>query len=201
MELVLQRASRDELLRVAEQAGWRIQPELLAAVKQAVQEYHAERAPLYPLPEIQRLGYLDEEDTIECKPTCSTRTDGSCSNRAGVIRSAPKPSPSPARLSRPNAFTGEDEELEYSGQELAFFIEDRRGETNSASWTPNSGTTPPREIPNAKRVKDNDNRGAAVDFTLQELCAHFVIPDVPDVATVNPPAMSITWVNSASWKL
>ena len=42
MDLVIQRNTRDELLEVAEQSGWRVQPELLAAVRAAIQQYHAE---------------------------------------------------------------------------------------------------------------------------------------------------------------
>ena len=56
MDLVIQRNTREELLEVAEQSEWRVQPDLLAAVRSAIQQYHADRAPLYPLPEIQRLG-------------------------------------------------------------------------------------------------------------------------------------------------
>jgi len=191
MELVLQRASRDELLRVAEQTGWRVQPELLAAVKHAVQDYQAERAPLYPLPEIQRLGYLDEEDTIECKQDLADPTGRVVFHQGRRYPLRTQTVSITRQVERPNAFTGEPEDLEYSGQELAFFIGDRLAEAGDPGdefcfmdaklrYDPNT------EIPNAKRVKDNDQSGAAVDFTLQELCAHFLIPDVPDVATVNP---------------
>ena len=189
MELVLQRASRDELLRVAEQGGWRVQPELMAAVRQAIQEYHAARAPLYPLPEIQRLGYLDEEDEIVCKADLADksgriifRKDERYSIRTQTVCIT-------RNVTRPNAFTGEDEDLEYSGMELAFFFEDKAGN----EWCFMDGKLrddPTTEIPNAKQVKDNADRGEAVDFTLQELCAHFVIPEVPDVATVNPEGYS-----------
>jgi predicted RNA methylase len=55
MELVLQRAERDNLLQVLDHGGWRVQPELRTAVEDAVRQYHAARAPLYPLPDIQRL--------------------------------------------------------------------------------------------------------------------------------------------------
>lgn len=95
------------------------------------------------------------------------------------------------QVERPNAFTGEPEDLEYSGQELAFFIGDQPAEAGDPGdefcfMDAKLRDDPNTEIPNAKRVKDNEQRGEAVDFTLQELCAHFLIPDVPDVATVNP---------------
>jgi len=185
MELVLQRASRDELLRVAEKVGWRVQSELIAAVKQAVNDYHAERAPLYPLPEIQRLGYLDEEDHITCKADLLNK-NGRLIFKAGQQYSLRTQTVSITRkVSRPNAFTGEDEELEYSGQELALFIRDSQ-ENEHCFMDARLRDDPNTKIPNVKQVKENENREDAVDFTLQELCVHFVIPEVPDVATANP---------------
>ena len=75
--------------------------------------------------------------------------------------------------------------MEYSGQELAFFISDVQ-ENEYCFMDAKLRDDPNAEIHNAKKVKDNRDAGQAVDFTLQELCAHFVIPDVPDVATVDP---------------
>jgi hypothetical protein len=190
MELVLQRASRDELMRVARESGWRVQPELLDAIRAAVQEYHAERAPLYPLPEIQRLGYLDEEDAIECKKDLAD-ADGRLvfhqgsryplrTQTVGITR----------KVEKPNAFTGEPEELEYSGQELVFFVGSEPVGTSElydeyAFMDARLINDPNTTIPNAKTAKKG-TQGKAVDFTLQQLCQHFVIPEVPDVATVNP---------------
>jgi hypothetical protein len=199
MELVLQRTSRDELQRVASEAGWRVQPALLAAIDQAVHEYQAERAPLYPLPEIQRLGYLDEENTIECK-TDLANAAGRVIFRAGQRYPLRTQTVAITRnVEKPNAFTGELEDLEYSGQELAFFIVDhpvRPGVEHDSNAEPEGDEfsfmdarlkdDPNTHIPNAKRAKHNQNQTDPVDFTLQQLCAHFHIPDVPDVATVNP---------------
>ena len=89
------------------------------------------------------------------------------------------------KVSRPNAFNGEDEDLEYSGQELAFFIRDEF-ETEYCFMDAKLRDDPNTNIPFAKQVKDHKNERNAVDFTLQELCAHFNIPEVPDVATVDP---------------
>jgi hypothetical protein len=41
------------------------------AVERAVREYHAARAPLYPLPDIQRLGYLDELERYATAQGCN----------------------------------------------------------------------------------------------------------------------------------
>jgi hypothetical protein len=185
MELVLQRNSREELLRVAEKSGWRVQPELLSAVRQAIADYHAARAPLYPLPEIQRLGYLDEEDSIECKADLLDKHKRLVFKAGNRYPLRTQTVPITRTVVRPNSFTGEDEDLEYSGQELAFFFEDMHG-NEQCFMDARLRDDPDIEVPNCKAIKDNRNRGDAVDFTLQELVAHFVIPDVPDVATVNP---------------
>jgi hypothetical protein len=90
------------------------------------------------------------------------------------------------QVTRPNSFTGEEEELEYSGQELAFFIRDDR-ENEYCFMDSKLRDDPNTEIHNAKQVKSNQNDPSnVVDFTLEQLCAHFVVSDVPDVATVNP---------------
>jgi len=190
MDLVIQRNTRDELLEVAERSGWRVQPELLAAVRAAIQQYHSGRAPLYPLPEIQRLGYLDEEDAIECKADL-TDARGKIIFRQGERYPLRSETVSFSRtVTRPSNFTGEDEELLYSGQELAFLI----SATDESEWCFMDAwlrDDPATTVGNAKRVKGNSNNGKAVDFTLQDLVAHFAIPEVPDVAAVQPEAYSV----------
>jgi len=189
MELVLQRAQRDELLHVAEEAGWRVQPELLEAVKGAIQQYHAARAPLYALPEIQRLGYLDEQDSIACK--ADLRLGASVAFAAG--RNYPlrtQTVPVERKVRKPNPQTGDEEVLELTGQELAILLKvedneycfmDARLQTDPDTKVPNVKACKRRQ-PGPTTLKDP----SAIDFSLQELCAHFIIPDVPDVATVNP---------------
>src|SRR6202021_2741904 len=56
------------------QGLWRVDPELQRAVETAIAEYNRVRAPLYPLPKIQRLGYLDEQDDILCYKTLTGRS-------------------------------------------------------------------------------------------------------------------------------
>lgn len=201
MQLVLQRNTREHLLDLAEHGGWRVHPDLLAAVNRCIHEYHAQRAPLYPLPETQRLGYLDEADLIECK------LDLGGHFTAGLKYPLRTQTVSVTRhLERPNSMTGESENLAYTGQELAFFI-DRSPIADQAALAhyeleeefcfmeARLRDDPKTEIQSAKRVKHNrslpprSGRGphaSGIDYTLQELCRHFVIPEVPDVATISP---------------
>ena len=192
MDLVIQRNTRDELLEVAERSGWRVQPELLAAVRAAIQQYHAGRAPLYPLPEIQRLGYLDEEDAIECK---ADLTDARRQDHLPQRRAIPAPLRNRVSFSRtvtrPSNFTGEDEELQYSGQELAFLISAHGRKRMVLHGCAGCATTPPPPLAMPSASRATAITATPVDFTLQDLVAHFVIPEVPDVAAVQPEAYSV----------
>ncbi len=182
MQLVLQRNEREELVHVAHKGGWRVQPELLAAIEDAIRQYHAARAPLYPLSKIKRLGYLDEHDTIECENDLHLYGGGfprpSSSTRAVPIPSARIPSPSSARPKKPNSVNGNLEDITYSGQELAIYLESDGVEY---SFLDSRLRDPKTKVAITKK-----GDGREIDFTLQELCDSFSIPDVPDVATVNP---------------
>jgi len=217
MELVLQRAQRDELLHVSQRGGWRVDPALTAAIAKATLDYHAARAPLYPLPEIQRLGYLDEQDTIECREDLELVTGEGAQRRTKVVyRKGSKYSIRTQTVivkrsvEKPNPFTGAREELEFTGQELAIIIADTvidPGQpTNGGGRTSKQEVTeycfmdsklksdPTVSVTIAKRSRQRSGEEIMiagqteqkVDFTLQELAAHFLIPEVPDVATCQP---------------
>ena len=196
MQLVLQRADRDEVLDVAERGGWRVQPALLAAVQAAIVQYHASRAPLYPLSDIQRLGYTDEEDFLVCKKALATFRLGRKyplrSQTITVTRKTQKPN-----------LVGTLEDFEYTGQELAMFLDQKEWSDGALEQCgAATSNTPSREYSflDAKLRADKETRvpearrhgrgvalpDAPIDFSLQELVEHFTIPAVPDVATVNP---------------
>ena len=189
MELVLQRAQRDELLHCSGPAsGWRVHPDLIAAVQHAVASYHAARAPLYPLPEIQRLGYLDEQDTIECTLDLGEHFQA---GKSYPLRT--QTVPVTRLVVKPNAFTGEDEKLEFTGQELALFL--KAGTDDEATelcfMDAKLKDDPNTKVGNACQQKHRSRYAPEpekqpIDYSLQDLCGHFRIPEVPDVATVDP---------------
>ena len=247
MELVLQRAERDNLLHVLDQGGWKVQPELRAAVVGTIQQYHAARAPLYPLPDIQRLGYLDEQDTIVCKADLTlyretkphtiktedgyhTILDGDGEEVNGFddikearaeLKKLNTALPPPVQViyragqkyslrtqtvqvtrktMKPNSFNGELEELEFTGQELAIFIADKVRDPDNEKEElteycfmdgklrdDNTTIAEARQQKNRRRRRwEREPDAVPIDFTLQELADHFIIPDVPDVAANNP---------------
>ncbi|PWU21774.1 MAG: hypothetical protein C5B50_01050 [Verrucomicrobia bacterium] len=183
MQLVLQRHSRRALERaVAPNSPWRIGPALVSAVHRAIEEYQRVRAPLYPLSPIQRLGYLDECDDIVCSRNLRGRNNTLDftadqkyplrSTTIGVKRSGKKLN-----------LEGQYDDVEWNGQELAFFITDNVG--TERIFMDARLQSPDVEF-NLPRSPDNPKERVKVDFTLQDLVHHFIVPNVEDVARTQP---------------
>jgi hypothetical protein len=184
IQLVVQRSQRQALLdAVKVDSPWRVDPALQRAVETAIVEYNRVRAPLYPLPKIQRLGYLDEHDDILCcKPL-----NGYASGQRYQIRST---TVATKRAGTKVNNIGLLDDVEWNGQELAFFITDgtgvercfMEGRLRDENVTINlirPGAT-------GRKQRDLEPNACVIDFTLQELVEHFVIPEVSDVATLQP---------------
>jgi predicted RNA methylase len=227
LQLVVQRAQRDALKRAAgilpAESGssgspWRVDPDLQQAVVDAIRDYNAARAPLYPLPAIQRLGYLDEEDFIEVR---NERAEGRAADHASHLsplsshflprKRYPITTQTLAvrRQSQRVNLAGEKEDLELTGQELAIFIESEQGERlcfmeqrllhedvrierpgapgSRPARSSNAGQEP--GAPKKKSSLPDDGfapSAEVIHFTLQQLVDVFIVPEVPDVAAVNP---------------
>jgi hypothetical protein len=181
MSLVVQRATRNELLEAIGKNGgtpWRVDPMLTAAVEKAVGEYHAQRAPFYPLNEVQRLGYLDEEDMIVCK-----RDFGATLKKGESYPLSSETIDIEHHEERLN-LVGNPEEVTLYGKELAFYIEDSNGDKHSFCGVP-----PEQQV--VKRYKDAvvtaaGGPDAGRKHDLQMLIRHFEIPEVADVAQIDP---------------
>lgn len=197
LQLVIQRADRNLLLAVARDEGWRVDPLLLAAIETALAEYHRVRAPLVPLNDVQRTGYLDEEDTIRCrsdltvelKPDAKGKGGGTVIFRAGQRYAIRTVTAGVTRKAQKFNFAGELEDVSLSGKHLALFL------TGEPPATPQSAIRNPQSAaPVEACFMDRSllaeghefENGARVDATLHDLAAHFEIPDVPDLATVRP---------------
>jgi predicted RNA methylase len=167
--LVVQKPSRLALQRAVSGGIWRVEPAVLPIVEKAVREYHAVRAPFSHLGPVQRLAYLDEEDTITCKASGDGFTEGQSYQivtetfEGRKLELRPRPGYSP-------------EEVLVTGQELVIRISDDDGRRHSYTQF-------------APTAEEGDSRPkAGQHHTLTELVAQFHIPEVPDVATVNPAA-------------
>jgi predicted RNA methylase len=189
MTLVLQREQRDELMALCNvpndrkperelDAPWRIHPEVQDAVRAAVAAYHACRAPLYPLPEIQRIGYLDEAERLECKADLRSEAGTTLFHAGKPYRVSTKTVTVIRHATRPN-LAGEDEAIEYTGSELAIFLADRDGGRHCFMEARLSD-------PNVNVHGDRAGDTLSVNFTLQDLVNHFHIPEVEDVSQSLP---------------
>lgn len=165
--LVVQKPSRLALQRAVMGGIWRVEPAVLPAVEKAVSEYNAVRAPFALLNHVQRLGYLDEEDSIQCQ----VGTDGFTEGSRYPLRTETFEGRKVEARKRPGRAP---EDVLVSGQELAILVTDDRGETHCFTQFLPSGET------------DEERPGAEHHHTLSELVTHFAIPEVPDVATLNP---------------
>ena len=179
MQLVIQKSHRVALEEAVFGKTWRVAPAVQSAVRQAMMEYHLVRAPLRPLDNIQRLGWLDEQDTIRC-----TRDLGPF--RAGSHYSISTRTVSVRRSGQKLNLAGLNEDVIWSGSELAIYLKagnkeylfmEGRLRCEEVSIYPDEDTD--------LEAGDSISGREAVNYSLQELAAHFDIPDVPDVATVN----------------
>ena len=84
------------------------------------------------------------------------------------------------------------DDVEYDGQELAFFIKDEEGieqtflEARLRHSSISVHIAKPGVAEALRKLKVHHLQPCAIDFTLQELAEHFNIPEVPDVTTMNP---------------
>jgi len=218
MSLVVQRHTRTTLLQAVHADIWRVEPALVEMVEKCIGDYNANRAPFYPLNDVQRLGYLDEADTIVCKDSwqgfiagesykivCSTEQCERSDMRANLLGKMEHVTLTGQELAI-NITRKDPAEVTYTfkpiypKKKLIVRLADRRA---GDQWTVTlsdgeyyyvSGAN--AAIAGAQAIKDGYERIAvreknaavknAKTFSLEELVARFVIPQVPDVTTIEP---------------
>ncbi|HEX8312339.1 MAG TPA: methyltransferase, partial [Chthoniobacteraceae bacterium] len=166
MSLVVQKPSRMALLEALRTEFWRVQPELIEAVEVACRAYAAERAPYYPMNETQRIGFLDEEDTIICRKAFAGFTPGEAFVLESTTRKIER------NFTRPNIL-GTEENVTLHGTELVIRVRHPQG----LWWE--FATFNDEEL--ARPSKDGSRKAR-----LELLPEHFIIPEVADVAMLHP---------------
>lgn len=66
ISLTLQRGSRLALAAAIESGIWTIDPAAQAALDEALERFNQERAPLSPISNLQRIGWIDDAETLLC---------------------------------------------------------------------------------------------------------------------------------------
>ena len=200
MQLILQKAERKELEKAVFGDLWRVAPAVVDAVRDALAEYNAVRSPLYPLSKIQRLGYLDDNDDILClkdlwtgysRGTVNTETISQSELarrgmfgprfRAGQRYSIRTETISVKRSGQKMNLTGELDDVEWEGSELALFIKDSEGIEQLFMEER-------LRAPEIRLSIQAVNAPSPIEYNLQQLVEYFEIPEVPDVATTQPQA-------------
>ncbi|HEX3800223.1 MAG TPA: hypothetical protein VH413_16125 [Verrucomicrobiae bacterium] len=199
MELVIQRAHRRALEQAAFGNIWRVDPKLQSAVREAIEQYSICRAPLYELSPIQRLGYLDEQDHVLCEHTLRLTPGQNNSPAVFLADRQYKLRSATIQVQRSGTKTnliGLLDDVQWNGQELAFFITDEHGvervfmegRLRDATVKLSLANQSDKPLRGDELATSGEPSDCPIDFTLQELVSHFLIPDVPDVARVNPEA-------------
>ena len=169
MELVIMRDTREILARAVEGGVWRVHPDVPTAMRRALEDYETARAPLTPLSPIHRLGYLDENEEIECRSSDSAFTAGQryplTSETVPILLKEVRKKPSYLRSTPDDS----QEDVETAGQDLLIRIRDSHG-----NW---HGFT---QHPVAEREDCHSLH------RLPDLLQRFVIPPVKDVAELAP---------------
>lgn len=175
MQLVVQTAQRQELANAVHGGVWRVHPDLPRMVDECIAQYHAVRAPLYPLSKMQSLGYVEEENAIRC--LADVTLEGKVIFSAGSVYPLRTQTVKIERTKmKPNLTGGEDEFL-MNGQELAIYIGDEDATERCFMEKRHSGHA---------RTDNYHRNPVAMDFDLHALIEHFEVRPPPDVATTNP---------------
>ena len=174
IELVMQRAQRQALLETVNGGIWKVHPELPTQIDDAIRQYNSVRAPLAPLSEIQRMGYLDEADMIVCKQDLRDPLTRRVIFREGQSYPLRSQSVKLQRMvNRPDS-KGRECDFLLQGNELAIFIKDACGTEQcfmDARLMSAEGFA-------VEQIKP--------DHPLQAIPEIFEVPEVPSVADSNP---------------
>lgn len=177
MSLVVQKPTRLALQRAVRSPYWRVCPQLIAEVERALHEYNACRAPFYPPNDIQRLGWLDEEDSVECisdlRLKISDLEEGEVIFRAGQSYELRTFTVDTARRVTRQNILGEPQDCTLHGKELMIAVKAADGTEHTFG--------------------ESDQPGV---LRWPVFLAHFRLPEVADVAQLHPEryAAHLAWL-------
>jgi len=179
MALVVQRSTRMELLQAVHSNIWRVEPALIADVEEAIRQYNGNRAPFYQLNDVQRLGWLDEHDTILCL------RDGLAGFTKGESYEIKSETIEVERHTDKVNLLGKPEKVTLSGRELCFTITGDNGRIAKFS-PPIKVGAPPKDMAHHTPPRRNAITDKCDRYDLDILVKFFRIPEVPDVAQIAP---------------
>lgn len=175
-ELTIQPATRAALRETLDSGIWTIDPAAAAAIRAALDEFARDRAPLAPLNLIQRIGWLDENEAILCVE------DFQCFRAGREYKLSSQTVEWKKATLRPRYRAGvrDEEEIQTCGTDLQLTIHDGTLQHHFTYSPANLKSAP------AGRDADITQLGGQNHHTLEDLAAHFHIPEVPDITAIFP---------------
>lgn len=162
-QCVLIKDVRNSIKSILNANQWSVCPQAATAIKKAIASYNNGRVSLTPLSPIQRLGWIDDEDTILCTKDFHTLVAG---NRYEIKTSTVQ---FVKQQTRPCIHNGRriKENVEVSGHDLRIVI---KGHNKDETY----------------EFRHNPDKSQSNNYDLNALVDHFEMPDVPDVSQAYP---------------
>jgi len=167
-ELVIMVQTRKLLQTLLRNKRLRISDDLRSAIQAALRSRARLAAPLIPLGPEQRLGWLDEAAELICSSPLTVPGDAEAFSSGRAYNLACRTVPT-SQIVVGQTVAGMPEEILVSGSELLVTLRD-----NALRLHVFAHNTPP---PDPRIHKSHP---------LETLLRHFIVPDVPDIATIFP---------------
>ena len=164
MALTIQRGTRQALSHVLSSGTWSISPDAAAAIQDALETFERDRAPLYPVSDIQRVGWLDESEELLCTADFPPFVAGQSYPLSSETVDWKKLQIRP----RYRAGLREEEEVSVKGSDLRITLHHPAGKV-AFMYCP--AVQPDPDTP---------------CHSLEDLAAHFALPEVTDIASLRP---------------
>lgn len=184
MQLVVQTATRKALFEACHHPAWRVDPAVLTAIQEAVDEYESVRAPFFQPNPIQALGWIDEVDRIKClQDIPGTRF---CAGQSYPLST--KTERTEWNAQKTNA-EGKKDALRMHGSELAVIIYESQ---NPDEIKDDNGDPLAQHVFHVRESAQERDEAYPNDTTfvkhhhVSTLVNHFEVPQPKDVAQVYP---------------
>lgn len=164
LELTLQRGARLALQEAITSGIWTVEPTAAAAISTAIANFDRDRAPLSPISNLQRIGWIDDAETLLCtQPFCHFVAGESYPLSTQTIEWKKE-------VNRPRYHAGkrDTEAVLVRGTDLKLTIHHPTGEPVHFIFNPENTPDQPTTYP------------------LEILATHFALPEVQDIAMLHP---------------
>lgn len=162
--LTLQRGTRMALTEMLDSGAWTIDPAARAAIDDALATFDRDRAPLSPVSEIQRIGWIDDAEDLLCKKDFLHFSAGQRYKLSTETIHWQK------QENRPRYHAGKRslEAVQTKGTDLRLTLHHPHAAPAHFLYNP--------EVSGTLRST----------HSLEDLALHFALPEVPDITTLHP---------------